>query len=138
MTELTETHTTILSAAAKRPDNIAMPLPKGLAGAAAKMAVSKMIQPMVVQTVIATREHASELPTFKPSAQRTGTKRAMVIAMLQAPEGATIAEIVAATGWLAHTVRGAMSGSLGKKLGLIVTSAKEEIRGRVYRILISQ
>ena len=101
MTELTETHTTILSAAAKRPDNIAMPLPKGLAGAAAKMAVSNMIEPVVVQTVIATREHASEVPSLKPSAQRTGTKRAMVIAMLQAPEGATIAEIVAATGWLA-------------------------------------
>jgi hypothetical protein len=43
-------------------------------------------------------------------------------------------EIVAATGWLAHTARGAMSGALGKKLGLVVTSAKEEGRGRVYRL----
>ena len=43
-------------------------------------------------------------------------------------------EIVAATGWLAHTARGAMSGALGKKLGLVVTSAKEGARGRVYRI----
>ena len=44
MTKLTETQTIILSAGAKRPDNIAMPLPKGLAGAAAKMAVTKMIE----------------------------------------------------------------------------------------------
>ena len=43
MTKLTETQTIILSAGALRPDNIALPLPKGLAGAATKMAVSKMI-----------------------------------------------------------------------------------------------
>lgn len=44
MTKLTETQTIILSAGAKRPDNIAKPLPKGQAGAAAKMAVTKMIE----------------------------------------------------------------------------------------------
>lgn len=55
--------------------------------------------------------------------------------MLQDPRGATMAEIVAATGWQAHTARGAMSGALGKKLGLTVTSAKEEGRGRVYKII---
>jgi hypothetical protein len=44
MTKLTETQTLILSAGAQRPDNIALPLPKGLAGAAAKMAVTKMIE----------------------------------------------------------------------------------------------
>ncbi|SEN92331.1 Protein of unknown function [Pseudorhodobacter antarcticus] len=43
MTKLTETQTIILSAGAQRPDNIALPLPKGLAGAAAKMAVNRMI-----------------------------------------------------------------------------------------------
>ena len=44
MTKLTDTQTIILSAGAQRPDNIALPLPKGLAGAAAKMAVAKMIE----------------------------------------------------------------------------------------------
>ena len=148
MTKLTETQTIILSAGAKRADNIAMPLPKGLAGAAAKMAVNKMIEhgwlqevdanlrrneplwretgdghgttlvvtdagllaigiePAVVKTVTATAEHAFEVPKPMPSAQRVGTKQAMLIAMLQAPDGATITEIVAATGWLAHTARG--------------------------------
>ena len=43
MTKLTETQTIILSAGAQRPNNIALPLPKGLAGAAAKMAVNRMI-----------------------------------------------------------------------------------------------
>ena len=41
MTKLTETQTTILTAGAQRPDNIALPLPKGLAGAAANMAVAR-------------------------------------------------------------------------------------------------
>jgi hypothetical protein len=63
-----------------------------------------------------------------------GTKQATLIAMLRAPDGATIEEIMAATGWQSHTVRGAMAGALKKKLGLEVTSEKVEGRGRVYRI----
>jgi hypothetical protein len=54
--------------------------------------------------------------------------------MLRAPEGATIEEITAATGWQSHTVRGAMAGALKKKLGLEVTSEKVDGRGRVYRL----
>ncbi|MFO1152766.1 MAG: DUF3489 domain-containing protein [Rhodospirillales bacterium] len=69
-----------------------------------------------------------------PRKQREGSKQALVIEMLRRPEGATIAQIVAATGWLAHTVRGAFAGALKKKLGLIVTSEKPEGGERVYRI----
>jgi len=54
------------------------------------------------RSLIATPEHAFEVPKHMPSAQSAGTKQAMLIAMLQAPEGAAITEIVAATGWLAH------------------------------------
>ena len=43
MTKLTETQTIILTAGAKRPEYIAMPLPKGLAGAAVKMAVNRIV-----------------------------------------------------------------------------------------------
>ena len=68
---------------------------------------------------------------------RPGTKQTMLIVLLCAPEGATMEKITAETGWLAHTARGAISGALGKKLGLVVTSANEEGRGRVYRILVS-
>ena len=65
---------------------------------------------------------------------RDGTKQAMMIELLKRPGGATLAEIVEATGWQAHTVRGAMAGALKKKLGLTVTSEKDEFRGRVYRL----
>jgi len=61
------------------------------------------------------------------------SKQASVIALLRRPEGATVDEVKAATGWQSHTVRGVFSGALKKKLGLAVVAAKEE-RGRVYRI----
>jgi hypothetical protein len=62
------------------------------------------------------------------------SKQDDVIAMLRRPEGATVDEVATVTGWQRHTVRGVFSGTLKKKLGLTLTSAKEE-RGRVYRIL---
>ena len=56
-----------------------------------------------------------------------------LIAMLQREQGATIAQIVEATGWQPHTVRGAFAGALKKKLGLTVTS--EKVNGiRTYHI----
>jgi hypothetical protein len=84
-------------------------------------------------------EPAPDTPTEPKAAPKTrtpreGTKQATLIAMLRAPEGATLNEIVAATGWLPHTARGAMSGALKKKLGLTITSEKVEGRGRVYAI----
>jgi hypothetical protein len=65
---------------------------------------------------------------------RQGTKQEALIAMLKRPEGAGIAEIMEATGWLAHTIRGAIAGALKKNLGLTVASEKVDGRGRVYRI----
>ena len=53
--------------------------------------------------------------------------------LLRHAKGASIAEMVKATGWQAHSVRGAMFGVLKKRLGLTITSTKEE-RGRVYRV----
>lgn len=82
---------------------------------------------------------ATDTPTeteTAPNARtpREGTKQATLIAMLRTPDGATIEEITATTGWQSHTVRGAMAGALKKKLGLEVTSEKVEGRGRVYRL----
>ena len=91
----------------------------------------------------ATRKAAVSRPQAgKPKAKRsagavkarTDTKQAKLIAMLRAPDGATIEEVVKAFGWLPHTARGAIYGALKKKLGLSVTSEKVEGRGRVYRI----
>ena len=70
----------------------------------------------------------------KPASTRADSKQSKLIAMLKAPKGASIDEIVKAFGWQPHTVRGAIAGALKKKLGLDVTSEKIEGRGRVYRI----
>jgi len=176
MPKLTDTQSLILSAASQRPDNLAMPLPKGLHGAAAKKVISMMIgrgwleevdadlrkgeplwretgdghgttlvvtdagllvigiEPAVVKTMAAIRTHAAQPPAPKPPTPRTGTKQAQIITLLQRPEGATIAEIVVATGWQAHSARGMISGALKKKLGLPVTSEKVEGRGTVHRL----
>ena len=72
------------------------------------------------------------LPDPEP-VEQPRSKQAAVITMLRRPEGATVDEVMAATGWQPHTVRGVVSGALKKKLGLPVSSTKEE-RGRVYRI----
>jgi hypothetical protein len=72
--------------------------------------------------------------TVSRSATRSGTKQALLVDLLRRKGGATIAEVVKATGWQPHSVRGAISGNLKKKLGLAVVSDKVEGRGRVYRI----
>lgn len=56
------------------------------------------------------------------------------MAMLQRKNGATIAEMAKATGWQDHSVRGAISGTFRKKLGLTLESQAIDGRGRVYRI----
>ena len=61
-------------------------------------------------------------------------KLGLVIAMLRRPQGASIDDLAAATGWQVHSVRGALSGAIKKKLGLAVVSDKTEV-GRVYRIV---
>ncbi len=70
-----------------------------------------------------------------PPAVRPGTKQALLIDLLKRKKGATIEEIVEATGWQPHSVRGAISGALKKKLGLAVTSERVDGRGRTYRIV---
>ena len=65
---------------------------------------------------------------------RDGSKKAEILALLRQPKGATLAEIMKATGWLAHSVRGFISGTLGKKMGLTVESVKREDGERVYSI----
>ena len=188
MTKLSDTQALILSAAAQRPEHIALPLPESLRGGAAAKVVGAMLAKGFLEevdadtrkgepvwretgdghglTLVATDaglaaigiepEDAPTAPTGadeppsdapapdtstetegapKARPPREGTKQATLIAMLRAPGGANLGEIVAATGWLSHTARGAMSGALKKKLGLTITSEKVDGRGRVYRII---
>jgi Protein of unknown function (DUF3489) len=62
-------------------------------------------------------------PSDKPT-PRAGTKQAHMIELLKRPEGATVEQIAAATGWQHHTIRGAISGALKKKLGLNVEATR--------------
>jgi hypothetical protein len=72
----------------------------------------------------------------KPGAQeaRPGTKQSKLLELLRRKTGATIDDLVTATGWQAHSVRGAISGLIKKKLGLAVITEIIEGRGRVYRV----
>lgn len=82
------------------------------------------------------KAEAQPAPAAEPreAKRREGTKQSAMIEMLRQPEGATLDEIAAATGWQKHTIRGAMAGALKKKLGLTIASDKVEGRGRVYKI----
>jgi len=70
----------------------------------------------------------------KEKGTRDGSKAAKVLDLLKRAEGATLAELMKATAWQAHSVRGFLSGTVGKKLGLAVTSAKVEDGERTYYI----
>lgn len=67
-------------------------------------------------------------------AARDGSKKAIVLDMLKRPDGVTLADIMSATDWQAHSVRGFISGSLGKKMGLTVESFKRPDGVRAYRV----
>lgn len=75
--------------------------------------------------------------TLKPAnptqALPTG-KLGEIIRLLQRNRGATVDDMVSATGWQAHSVRGAISGPLKKRHGLAITATTDESRGRVYRL----
>jgi len=73
--------------------------------------------------------------TPKPAVgAREGSKTATVLALLKRSGGATLAQIMEATSWQAHSVRGFISGTLGKKMDLPVVSAKREDGARIYSI----
>ena len=76
-------------------------------------------------------EEREALATFP----KPGSKLGALVKALRQRDGATIAQLMDATGWQAHSVRGGISGSLKKKLKLEVTSEVIEGRGRVYRIV---
>jgi hypothetical protein len=70
----------------------------------------------------------------KAEGAREGSKTATVMALMQRAKGATLAEIMEAAGWQAHSVRGFISGTLGKKVGLKIESTKREDGQRVYAL----
>ncbi len=70
----------------------------------------------------------------KATGARQGSKTAKILDLLKRSGGATLKELMKATGWQAHSVRGFLSGALGKKMGLTVTSTKAEDEERRYSV----
>ena len=79
------------------------------------------------------RPAAMEPSPIRPSAPRGGSKLARVIGLLERDHGATIAELIAATGWLAHTTRAALTG-LRKRGYAVAIDRSDDKRGSFYRI----
>ena len=110
------------------------------------MVVARFIEKVHVMSKASTatrpsKKAARTKSTAKPKAAtktastpRAESKQSHLVAMLKQPDGATIAEIAKALNWQPHTVRGAIAGTLKKKLGLTTVSDKVDNRGRVYRI----
>ena len=63
---------------------------------------------------------------------KDGSKAAMILALIKRPDGATANELVKATGWQPHSIRGFLSGTIRKKMGLAVTSTNGETGERTY------
>jgi Protein of unknown function (DUF3489) len=78
-----------------------------------------------------TAKKAAKTTTSEP---RDGSKKAIVIDMMRAKTGATLAQIMKETGWQAHSIRGFVSGTLTKKMGLTVESTRSESGERTYRL----
>jgi hypothetical protein len=91
------------------------------------------------------RERASEAarqvaiqgePKTRDDCAKRSNKTTLVLELLRRTEGATIDQLTAATGWLPHTTRAALTGL--KKKGHAVSSKKGEGRARVYRVAAAE
>ena len=157
--KLTDTQTAIIKAAAARPDGNIEPLPSNLRGGAR----TAVIDGLLARGLITESDGGHQLndagyaaigkrrPVPKgvqkldtpdaltrsepiPRTIHSGTKLATIIDAMRNPDGATIAQMMADTGWQAHSVRGAISGMVRKRLGCEVITEKGADGQRAYRI----
>jgi len=77
---------------------------------------------------------SAKTPKAKAAGARGCSKTAQVLGLLQRSGGATLKELMQATAWQAHSVRGFLSGALRKKMGLAVTSTKGADEERRYAV----
>ena len=71
----------------------------------------------------------------KKATAREGSKKARILTLLKQPKGASLQEIMHATGWQAHSVRGFISGHLVKRMGLKVNSTRRSGGERSYQLM---
>jgi hypothetical protein len=81
-----------------------------------------------------TRREKAPKPATQAKGARDGSKTAIVLGLLKREGGVTSKELMTATGWQAHSVRGFLSGTVNKKMGLKVVSAKGESGERSYSL----
>ena len=81
------------------------------------------------------KKGAKAAPKATAARVRPGSKTAQVLELVKRSGGATLKHIMKATGWQAHSVRGFLSGTLGKKLGLKIESSKTNDGHRAYRLV---
>ena len=88
------------------------------------------------KTTVAKKAAKSPQKTGQAKAQdaRQGSKTAQVLHLLRRPRGATLKELTKATGWQPHSVRGFLSGALGKKRGLTITAHQRDGGERSYSV----
>lgn len=160
--KLTETQATILKAAAGRPNGNIEPLPTNLRGSARTTVIEGLLARGLIAGVagkyqitdagyaaVGKRRHIPKGPRnvgntdalakreVTPPTIRPGTKILTLVELLQEPGGASIVTLLQATGWLPHTIRGAISAIVKKKLGFRVISEKGLGGERIYKIDIS-
>ena len=152
LTQLTPTQSTLIRAAAIRPDG-EIKFPDALRGGArAKTLQGLLVRGWIVAVgdgqVLTDAGYAAiahtrpvppvdDIQNLEAIVQpcRAGTKLAKLVVSLQKPEGATIFQLMCSTGWQRHTIRGAISGMLRKKYGLNIVMATSVHGERVYRIV---
>lgn len=152
--KLTVTQANILKAAAERGDGNIEPLPPSLRGGAKTTVLQGLISRGLAsrqgEACLMTDAGYAALGLCRPQSADAGhvaeagetvkpvrksSKQAIVIQMLQRPEGATIPQIMEVTGWQAHSARGFLAGTVKKKLGLAIVSQKPEDGVRTYKIV---
>ncbi len=156
MKKLTKTQTTILKNAADRPDGNIEPLPSNINNGIKPRVLDGLLNRELIdfenglytinhsgfeaigreQPTMSAKietEHASS--TNEQKVPRKGSKLATIVSLLQDKDGATLDELVEATDWKKHTIRGTISGSLKKRFKYNITSTKKEGELRRYAIV---
>ena len=141
--KITDTQRVLLEAAARHPQKKLINFPDTLKGGARIKVLTSMLNAQLIEPCATEHEvyvatvtglQAIGITIQATRTKREGTKQAVLIALLTRAEGATLAQMTEATGWQAHTVRGAIAGALKKNLGLEVISEKQPGSDRNYRI----
>ena len=138
MNDLNETTETTATAAAKAPE---APKKKATPGARAPRAAKPEGKPGKKTT--AAKKAPKTAPKAKAARQgkaakekgvREGSKTQTILELLKRPGGVTSKELMKVTGWQPHSLRGFLSGTVGKKMGLAVVSTKGEDGERSYSV----